>query len=491
MTTPSFTHEFTKIGVALANAAHNGVMPPSGFELLDLFGVDTDINMPSGLQAKAYIRHGTKEVWVVFPGTNEAVDIASWPTAALGHGTIPLPRAFQALNMVTAPLSQQQVNEALDFTRDIQRKVGVDYEVKVAGYSLGGNLAGTVANALELKGISIEGPSPLRTLTSSQFASTLAELGLTVGESPFFVSATTDVTFVGRVGGDHPGNVQHVVIPTEEGRSVLDLYNSIPSIGGKRPDLEAFLSGYHYLTEMFSGIKLHDLSKIAQDVENDLLLIVSPGQSAKDVLQAYWNLHPDGQEKLVGMASEFGLQTELSDRSGFSSTLEERALASSSQQQEQALATLKERINAVQPHEQEDLGTGGLNARLLDKTVDSDDAASAPQPIVFASEGQTENSLFDVSDFTNTPDWDSDTFGDLDRGWLPSTQVQSKVPGDFADFFKVKPRSFVWGQEDALPRVPTFRWSEPTPEEDDIYNVDAQVAGLQTRGIQWGQDDLF
>lgn len=149
------------------------------------------LNNPlSGFQASVWVNHDTQQIVMGIAGTNDLVDVLSWPTALLGTVTPHIEDTVAA---------GKRVNDLVAGDGPY-----AGYSVQVTGHSLGGEMAQIVADTFGWSGVSFDGPGAKRVVDGDEFRTVLAKQGIVpAGGAVDFIDLNIDGE--GRYGGSSIG----------------------------------------------------------------------------------------------------------------------------------------------------------------------------------------------------------------------------------------------------------------------------------------------
>lgn len=219
----------------------------------------------TGYQAHAWVNDNTKEIVLGVSGTNDLLDMLSWPAGITG----------QAGGQIEDVLKSGKEINAL-VTGDKAAYAG--YKVHVTGHSLGGTLAQVAAYTFGWNGASFDGPGAGAVVTGHDFKKLVNRLDITpVGKADNYINIRIEGeglfggSLVGMAGENVAGVIKNLFTKSPGTESVASFEHQISNL----------TLGLGFLpAKLISGIFLHNVDFMIKDIADGYVITEKESTSA-------------------------------------------------------------------------------------------------------------------------------------------------------------------------------------------------------------------
>ena len=234
----------------------------------------------SGYEATVYINRTDKRIYYANTGTNDFLDVGSWPDAYFGANSDQYSFLLQ---------KSAELNNRVQVGGDLE-----GFTILTAGHSLGELLSQVQSHVFGWTGVGFDGPGAQPIINDADFAQLLTNEGITPVGGSNFISMTTEGVgifgggVVGLTGEDIEGvRVGYVALDSSVASGVfnalLTLYSANPGVG-------------YLIGKLLTGAAIHDMDGINEGVQARNISINPDGGVTLDNLQNFIIRDPDGNQ---------------------------------------------------------------------------------------------------------------------------------------------------------------------------------------------------
>ncbi|MHB1352658.1 MAG: hypothetical protein ACYC5S_01110 [Thiobacillus sp.] len=225
----------------------------------------------SGYQATVYINHDTKRIYFANTGTNERLDIASWPDAYTGAGS------DQYDYMLT---EAQKLNQLVQPDGDL-----AGYTIYTTGHSWGELMGQIQTYVFGWTGVGFDGPGAAQVVNDPRFGDLLTQKNIIPIGGNNFISINTEGLWV--FGGGIVGSTGIDIEGTRKGYVSLEsstasgITHLLLTVVTANPGL-----GY-IIGDLLTGVAQHDMSGIDEAIQAGSFTLDDDGGDIQRELQNF------------------------------------------------------------------------------------------------------------------------------------------------------------------------------------------------------------
>ena len=225
----------------------------------------------SGYQATVYINHDTKRIYFANTGTNERLDVASWPDAYTGAGS----------DQYDYMLSEaQKVNQLVQPDGDL-----AGYTIYTTGHSWGELMGQIQTYVFGWTGVGFDGPGAAQVVNDPRFGDLLTQKNIIPIGGDNFISINTEGLWV--FGGGIVGSMGVDIEGTRKGYVSLEsstasgITHLLLTVVTANPGL-----GY-IIGDLLTGVAQHDMSGIDEAIQTGSFTLDDDGGDIQRELQNF------------------------------------------------------------------------------------------------------------------------------------------------------------------------------------------------------------